>query len=120
MGKLTEAIILKRLKETEELHIIPDEQFGFRHGHSTEQQIHRMVEFIISGFNHKKATGAVLLDVSKAFDRVWHKGLLIKMVDAGFPISQVKIVRSVLTARKFRVKTEGVCSTYREMKAGVP
>lgn len=87
MGKLAEAIILKRLKETEEeLHIIPDEQFGFRQGHSTEQQIHGMVEFIASGFNHKEATGAVLLDVSTAFDRVWHKGLLIKILDAGFPI----------------------------------
>jgi len=78
-----------------------------------------MVEFIASGFNHKEATG-VLLDVSKAFARVWHKGLLIKMLDAGFPINQVKLVRSFLTARKFRVKTEGVCSTYREIEAGVP
>lgn len=37
MGKLAEAIILKKLKETEEeLQIIPDEQFGFRQAHSTE------------------------------------------------------------------------------------
>jgi len=121
MGKLAEIVILKRLKETEEeLKIIPDEQFGFRHGHSTEQQVLRMVEFITSGFNNKVATGAVLLDVSKAFDRVWHKGLLIKMLDAGFPTSQVKLVKSFLNARRFRVKTEGVFSTYREMAAGVP
>jgi len=39
MGNLAEAIILKKPKETEkELHTIPDEQFGFRQGHWTEQQ----------------------------------------------------------------------------------
>jgi len=78
-----------------------------------------MVEFIASGFNLREATGAVLLNVSRTFDRVWHKGLLIKMLEAGFPISQVKLVRFFLTLRKFRVKMEEVCSTYREMKSGV-
>jgi len=36
----------------------------------------------------------------KACNRVWHKGLLIKMLDAGFSISQVKLMRSFLTERK--------------------
>jgi len=37
MGKLAEAIILKKLKEIEEeLQIIPDEQLGIRQAHSTE------------------------------------------------------------------------------------
>jgi len=43
-----------------------------------------MTEYITEGFNRKEATGAVLLDVSKAFDRVWDRGLLIKMLDVGF------------------------------------
>jgi len=43
-----------------------------------------MTEYITEGFNRNEATGAVLLDVSKAFNRVWHRGILIKMLDAGF------------------------------------
>jgi len=64
-------INLRSLKEQEEnLHFIPDEQFGFRRTLSTGLQILRMTEYITEGFNRKEETGAVLLDVSKAFDTV--------------------------------------------------
>jgi len=94
---VAEVIILRRLKEQEvDLHVIPDEQFGFRRTLSTELQVLRMTEYTTEGFNRKEATGAVLLDISKAFDRVWHRGLPIKMLDAGL----VKLIRSFLSARE--------------------
>jgi len=76
LGKVAEVIILRRLKEQEEdLHVIPGEQFGFQRILSTELQVLRMTEYITEGFNRKEATGVGLLDVSKAFDKVWHRGL---------------------------------------------
>jgi len=121
LGKVAEVIILRRLKEEEEnLHVIPDEQFGFSRTVSTQLQVLRMTEYITEGFNRKEATEAVLLDVSKAFDRVWHRGLLIKMLDAGFSVGLVKLTRSFLSVRRFQVKTDSIYSSYREMEAGVP
>jgi len=53
-----------------------------------------MTEYITEKCNKREQeTGAVLLDVSNAFDRIWHKGLLIKMLDAGFS----KLIRYFLS-----------------------
>jgi len=121
LGKVAEVIIPRRLKEQgEDLHVILDEQFGFRRTLSTELQVLRMTEYITEEFNRKEATGAVLLDVSKAFDRVWRRRLLIKMLDAGFSVGLVKLIISILPARRFLVKIDSVHSSYREMEAEVP
>lgn len=70
MAKIAAKIILKRIEEeVDELNILPEEQFGFRNNHSTELQVARLVEHAAAALGKKKATGAVILDVSKAFDR---------------------------------------------------
>jgi hypothetical protein len=48
---------------------------GFRRKHSTSLQLTRLVERITSNFGEKRLTGAVFLDVAKAFDTVWIDGL---------------------------------------------
>jgi len=58
---------------------IPDIQFGFRQKHSTIEQVHRLVEKIHQSLKRKKYCLAVFLDISQAFDRVWHEGLLCKI-----------------------------------------
>lgn len=84
-------IIFKKLEEQEQdLHVIPDDQFGFWRTLSTELQILRMTEYITAKFNRKEAIGVVLLDVSKVFDRVWHRGSLIR---ERFSKGLVKIIR---------------------------
>lgn len=121
MSKVAERIILKRLNlHTEELNIIPDEQFAYRIGHSTELQVLRLTEYVTEGFNRRQVTGAVFLDVSKAFDRVWHDGLIVKMLNMGYPVGIVKLMRSYLHRRKLRVKVANHLSTYRTIEAGVP
>jgi len=73
-----------------------------------------MTEYITEKFNRKEATGAVLLP--KAFDKVWHRGLLINMLNAGFSVGLVKLIRSFLSARRFRVKIDSVYPSYRKME----
>jgi len=53
-----------------------DEQFGLRPRHSTSLQLSRLVERITRKFGEKRLTGAVFLDVVKAFDTGWIDGLL--------------------------------------------
>ena len=71
LGKVMEKVILARLQdEVHTRNIIPEHQHGFRHQHSTEHQLLRVVEYTTEGFNNRQATGAVFLDVAKAFDKV--------------------------------------------------
>jgi len=76
LGKVAQVIIFRGLEEQEEdLHVTPNEQFGFRRTLSTELQVLRITEYITEGFNRKEGTGAVLLDVSKALDSAQAQGL---------------------------------------------
>ncbi|GJQ78613.1 hypothetical protein Trydic_g11721 [Trypoxylus dichotomus] len=109
MGKIADRIILTRPKEeTDDADVIPNCQFGFRRGHSTSHQVLHIVEQIKEGFNLREYTGAVLLDVAEAFDKVWHQGLLLKMYWAGIPKAMVRVVDSYLRKRAFKVKLEGI------------
>jgi len=80
MGKLLEKIMLHRISDFLEIHhVIPNEQYGFRASHETIQQIWRLTEKINLGFTCKQDTAAVFLDVAKAFDSVWHQGMIMKL-----------------------------------------
>lgn len=80
LGKLFDKLLLKRITPIiKEKNIIPNTQFGFRSYHSTIHQIHRITDKISSSFEKKEHCLGVFLDISQAFDRVWHDGLLFKL-----------------------------------------
>ena len=58
-------------------------QSGFRSGDSTVMQLVYIVNKIYDCLNRGNEVRAVFLDISKAFDRVWHAGLLAKMKNLG-------------------------------------
>lgn len=122
MGKLLERIILSRMKE--HLHsegVLIPHQFGFRPKHSCPGQIHRIVEFILSGFFPlREKTVAVFYDVAKAFDKVWHGGLVFKLYKLDLSDRLVRLVASYLSNRTFRYRHEGILSSSRPLRAGVP
>ena len=62
----------------------------------------------------------VLLDVEKAFDTVWHKGLVYKLISYGIPLYLVKIVQSFLTNRSYNVFINSSYSEKYNIDAGVP
>ena len=121
LSKLAEKVILYRINiHFHKQKFLRNEQFGFRSGHSTTHQLLRLTEYITHGFNFKQGTGAVFLDVEKAFDRVWHEGLLSKLIDSKLPGRYVHLIRSYLTKRTFRVTVGSEQSTPRPIEAGVP
>ncbi|GFU35491.1 RNA-directed DNA polymerase from mobile element jockey [Trichonephila clavipes] len=78
IGKLTESIILHRLKNfINENNILNPNQYGFTNKLSTLHPLLRLTENISEGFQKKKSTGAVFLDIQKASDRVWINGLTL-------------------------------------------
>ena len=63
---------------------------------------------------------AVFCDISKAFDRVWHRGLLFKLEPIGVSDSLLSWFKSYLADRKQRVVLPGAVSAWKYIKAGVP
>ncbi len=62
----------------------------------------------------------VFLDMSKAFDKVWHKGLIYKLERAGIRGNLLLWLKSYLTGRKMRVIIDGESSEWKDIEAGVP
>ena len=63
---------------------------------------------------------AVFLDFSKAFDKVWHKGLLYKLGRYGVNVSFLNLMASYLGGREQRVIMQNAESTWRPITARVP
>lgn len=121
LGKLFERIILARIKNHINEHsIIPDHQFGFKAAHNTTLQLARTTEYIYDSFTKNRYAGAIFLDVERAFDRVWHNGLIFKLIKLKFPTYIIKAVNSFLRCRTFQIKINNTTSSSRSLRAGVP
>ena len=86
---------------------------------STSLQLTRLVGRITRNFGEKRLTGAVFLDVAKAFDTVWIDGLLYKLTLFNFPSYIVNTISSYLRDRTFEASFQTVTSSRRGLQAGV-
>ena len=102
-----------------ELHLSPY-LFGFSKGHSTEQCLNVMLENWKKSLDDKKYAGAVLTDLSKAFDCLNHKLLIAKLQTYGFSHEALALIYDYLSNRTQRTKAASTYSSYRNIKYGVP
>jgi retron-type reverse transcriptase len=101
------------------LGLLRDDEFGFKTKHSTAILLARLLERVSRNFNEKILTGAVFLDVAKAFDTVWVDVLLYKITILNFPSYFVKTISSYLKGRTFETSFQTATSVSRRMGAGV-
>lgn len=121
LSKILEKILSMRITNfIEDNNILPDEQFGFRKAHSTVHQVKRICNVVKIGLNMKSSTGLVLLDVEKAFDSMWHNGLIFKLLKFNLPFHIIKIIKNFLSDRYFTVSFGSASSEQRAIPAGVP
>lgn len=121
LSKLVEKVINKRLlRFMKRNNILMAEQFGFRRGHNTQMQLARLVNHITREFNNKKHTGAIFLDIEKAFDTSWHMGIIYKLISYKFPRYLIFLIVSCLKNRKMYVFNNNVKSRIVSVVAGVP
>ena len=121
LSKICERIILSRINdEIEEHNILPHEQFGFRQAHSTELQLLRLVEEIHQALDDRSNAIGVFLDITRAFDRVWHDGLIAKLFYYNFNPYLIQIIENYLKNRRFVVTVGDVTSAPRALRAGTP
>ncbi|GBN71367.1 putative RNA-directed DNA polymerase from transposon X-element [Araneus ventricosus] len=118
LSKIAESVILKRIVEATEGKLIPF-QFGFRKQLSTVQQLLRLTETVKEGMDEGWDTGAVFLDIAKAFDRVWTDGLLYKLIMMRIPGGLVRLIATYLRGRRFAVRVGSDLSSERAIDAGV-
>ena len=94
--------------------------FGFRKGHSTEQCLIIMLEAWKKALDEKKNAGAILTDLSKAFDCLNHDLLTAKLRAYGFDQDALIFIYSYLKERRQRTKIGSSYSTWKEIKYGAP
>lgn len=121
LGKVFEKLIHERINDfAEEANVISENQFGFKRGHSTIHQVGRIKNKIINHKRNRRSTGLILLDIEKAFDTVWHNGLLYKLLSANTPKYLCKIVAEYLENREFIVVVNNSPSDPKPIPAGLP
>lgn len=120
ISKIFEKIVLARLQPIIETNrLLPSIQFGFRGKHSTIEQVHRLVHTISQSLEKKQFAPAVFLDVSNAFDRVWHQGLMYKLQKM-LPSNLCSLMASYLQDRTFSIQVGIESSDWKPISAGVP
>ena len=79
-----------------------------------------MSDKIVRAFNRSGAIRATAPDISKAFNRVWHAGLLHKLKSYGISGQIFGLISSFLSNRRLRVVLDGKSSQEYPINAGVP
>ena len=90
--------------------LFSDFQYGFRSSQSTADLLTVVSDRIARAFNRSGATRAVALDISKAFDRVWHAGLLHKLKSYGISGQIFGLISSFLSNKRLQVVLDGKSS----------
>lgn len=122
-GKIFEKIIYNSLfGYFQENKLLSDQQSGFRRGDSCTSQLLAITHELYKSFdcNPSLETRGVFLDLSKAFDKVWHEGLLYKLKCYGVEGGFYNILENYLRDRKQRVVLGGQSSNWLNINAGVP
>ena len=95
-------------------------QCGFRKGYNTQYCLSAMLEKWKSSVDKRSSFGALLTDLSKAFDCLSHQLLIAKLHAYGFSLNAPRLVHSYLTNRKQRTKINTKYSSWEEILFGVP
>ena len=121
LSKTMERMVNKRLQiHLERNGLISQAQSGFRKNRSTEDQVAFLAQEVENAFQEKMKTIAVFFDLTKAFDKVWKEGLLLKLLKKGIGGKMFKWLESYLFHRSARVKIDGCRSHLVKIKEGVP
>ena len=120
VSKVFEKLVNSRVVDHLEKHgLFSDLQYGFRSSRSTVDLLTVVSDRIARAFNRFGATRAVTLGISKAFDRVWHAGLLHKFKSYGISGQIISLISSFLSNRRLRVVLDGKSSQEYPVNAGV-
>ena len=121
VSKVFEKIIFDHIYAYLKCHgILSKNQSGFIQGDSTINQLISICNLLYKGLDNGDEFIGVFLDLTKAFDKVWHTGLIFKIKKYGIKGNLLKWLTSYLTNRKQKVVINGNSSDIKDLQAGVP
>ena len=119
--KVLEHIVASSVaKNFTELDILYDLQHGFREKRSCETQLIMLVDKLAKNMQMGKQTDLILLDFSKAFDKVAHEKLILKLHQYGIRGDTLNWIKDFLNNRKQTVVINGINSDEVPVSSGVP
>lgn len=120
LGKLLECAILRNLNNEIKEDTIPKFQYGFKGQHSAVDALGVVNNRWIDARQRRCFTAIASLDIKKAFDSVWHDGLIYKIDKAGAEPSTSRIIKSFLDDRRAKIKIGNTLSNDFSVQRGVP
>ena len=118
--KILERLIHSRIEPVVDSQL-PKEQAGFRRGRSTADQVTLLSQDIENSFQDNEKAGVVYLDLTAAYDTVWHRGLHLKLLRMVPDRHMVRFIMETLSNRSFTLQTSsGEQSRLRRLRNGVP
>ena len=93
---------------------------GFRKGYSTKYALLKLLLAWHKSLDQKGVVGAVLMDLSKAFDTLPHDLLIAKLAFYGLSKPSLDLILNFLSLRRQRVKIGGIFSGWNDVTLGVP
>ena len=112
-------IVSDQMKQYMEDYISPY-IFGYRKSHGPQPCLLSMIEMWRKGLDEGKVAGAILTDLSKAFDCISHDLLIAKLDSYGFDKPALMFVYDYLKNRVQRTKVNESHSSWRELLSGIP
>ena len=98
--KIVEKLIYARVEPLIDP-LLPKEQAGFRRGKSTVDQLVLLIQNIEDSFEAKKKAGTIFVDLTAAYDTVWHHGLTCKLLRLLLDKNMVKMIMELIQNRSF-------------------
>jgi hypothetical protein len=121
LAKVQERIVYKCLyRFLADNNLLTPKNSGFKEKDSAMYQLTSIVDKIYRALEDGKDINMVFLDVSKAFDKVWHRGLLHKLKTNGIDGNLYRWIQDYLSNRMIRVVINGQNAPWADTNAGVP
>jgi len=121
ISKVLERLVKTRLYTFLEISgIILKQQSGFRSNRGTTDNLFFFTQKISENLNKNRKACSIFFDISKAFDKVWHDGLIFKLNNLGVDNYLIRYLIDFLSQRKFKVKINNCYSKPCPIECGVP
>ena len=114
------ALLIKINEHLKRNKIIVKQQSGFRANRQTKDNIFHLCQKNLEAFNRKMKNCVIFFDITKAFDKIWHNGLLYKLINNKFEKHIIKWIAEFLNKRVFKVKVNSSFSNNCNIEVGVP